>query len=201
MSKPTRIVLMGQLIWITGIALCTILMPHYLFSSDEGGMSNYGTHTSTVVAFSVAFLGVGVSLLVAAQSLVRAIRAQRIAACLLTLLGTLIIIVTLTTYAYQDSPLLHLIHIASAEVLFIAELPAALWFWSQQKNTHSNALFGIYLTGLVLAVATLLGAVHVLFVAQLLSEVSLGLLLASSLQTISQTKPAGPAYKLAPRTL
>lgn len=177
MPKSARYILTGQIIFVVGIACCTALIPHFLFSKDEGGTSNYGTYLRTVVSFSISFIGVGTSLIMAGLVLPKDTISRSSLQYLLYIVGTLTLVTTITTYTYRLSPALHSLHITASQILFYVEVPAAIWLWFSPKRTILNhMMFTVYALGLILAVLTLFGLLHVLFIAEVLSTLGLGFL-------------------------
>ena len=187
MTRAARYTLYGQLLFLGGLTVCAILMPQFLFSADQGGMSNYGTYAKTVIPFSVAFLGLAAGAIAAARTLPEKTTARKTLYLILMSIGLLMILATVTTYPYRLNNTLRIVHIVASQALFFAEIPAALWFWlGPARGKTNHVLFGIYLVGLVLAGLTTFGSLHVLFVAESLAGIGLGFLMVHSTHKLTR---------------
>ena len=159
-------------------------MPHFLFESDEGGFSNYGVYNETIVLYTLAFGLCGVLTLQAARVLPIGIVHRRGLQCILQLAGWLYLFVLESTYLYQVNGLLDLIHIVSGITLFLFETAATIWFgYVFARDRSQNVLLVIELVGFVLGLLTLFGILHVLFVAETLTNAAFGML---TIRTVRQ---------------
>jgi hypothetical protein len=177
-SKPARLVLWSQLSLNGFLLVCLALLPNFLFERNEGGVSNYGVHNQTVVFYTLAFgLSAGL-LMAAARSLSATNKSLTAVKRVFYLLGSLFILVLVTTYPYKIDQTLDNFHILAAMMLFVAELVAGGWFALGLAKDRVNLLFfGLYVVGFGLAALTLAGALHVLFISQLLTSLSFGALI------------------------
>lgn len=186
MIKPAKTILVGQAVFTIGIVLCTVLMPQFLFAHDEGGISNFGTHALTILPFTLAFIGVGLSLVIAASTLPLRSRGLPTARELLLLLGSLTLLTAVSTYSYRSGGLLHALHLILSQLLFIVEIPSAAWFWSRTKKVKTVSIFFVlYVLGVIASILAITGALRVLFVAEMLSSISLGCMLAYAVEELS----------------
>lgn len=187
-----RYILLSQISMWAFLTLCTILMPHFLFERNEGGVSNYGVHALTIMPYSLAFGLGGLFMLAAAHSLSPAMKPSgREVRIVLSMLGCLLLLVLLTTYPYKISRLYDNLHIFTSILLFVTELLIAAWLVARLLSDRVNVmLFGLQIFGSLLSLFTLLGLLHVLFVSQFIVGLSFGVLL---VRTLAQTldTPAG----------
>ncbi len=181
----------GQLLLSLFLALCVALHPGIVLKADEGGMSNYGIHIKTAAAYTLSlgfpmlfsfwaarlFIGDGTS--------VRHFRA------LLRLYGWLILLTLLSTYVYSlDTPLKD-VHITIGVALAIFELAASVWMFRLLSQRKWDAtLLGVEFLGFALAVLTIVGAVHVLFLSQVLTSGAFALLLIHCGRKVQSLTPA-----------
>lgn len=158
----------AQLPIFAGVAICTALMPRYLFSTDMGGVSNYGVFARTSVMYSA---GVVLTSLLQwrATSPVETPRQVRASAKIVSL-GLLANLAT--TYRYHHGGLWEATHTTTAIALALLEV--ALGFHLAIRLARGPARagsLGLLLTGFVGLALTYFGALHVLFVAELLTGV------------------------------
>jgi len=185
MKTSTRLALLGQLLFVAGIALCTALLPHFAFERNEGGVSNYGVHAQTVVPFSIAFLGCGACTVAAGLRFdARKVRAARCVKPLLIFVGLMLITVALTTYPYKVSAFFDDVHEAVSSAYVLVELAIGFYFWRLARTRLATAFFGAQALGFVLAAATYFGALHVLFIAEVLAGCAFGALLVDALSAL-----------------
>jgi len=180
-----RYVWLSQLSLWACLTVCTILMPHFLFERNEGGVSNYGVHALTVVPYSLAFGLGGTFLLMAAYHLptLREIPRHRLQ-FVLAMLGCLLLLVLLTTYPYKVNKFYNQLHIYTSTALFVVELLTAIWMALRLAPDRIKlSLFTMQVFGSALSLLTLVGVLHVLFISQFIVGVSFGALL---VRTMSQ---------------
>lgn len=177
MRSPLRLLVTAQLCLFIGLLICVLLIPHFLFEANEGGVSNYGTYAKTVLPYTLAFGICGVATIWAARNLGRDDTDSHLRP-LLVVLGILYLFVLFSTYPYKLSAFYsNLHHIAGAALVIYS---VALGSWLTLFKAHTTtvlALYTVQLIGFLLAVLTFLGAVHVLFVAELLGSTAFGALL------------------------
>ena len=178
-SSPigTRIVL-SQAAFLGGLAVCLALQPRYLTSSDEGGISNFGVHAATVVPFTFAFLASGALLWDAARRLESSTPRARRARAGLVAVALLSVAVLASTYPYRHGAVLRDVHVVVAGVAVLAQVALGAWVAVRVRpNVATRGSFALLAAAAVLAVLTLPGVVHVLFVAQLIAAIAFASLL------------------------
>lgn len=182
-ARPARL---GATAFCALVAVCVAVDPRYATGHDEGGISNYGVHAATVVPYTAAFVLVAAGLWASAARSPTRGRAMGMRAGAIALALTL-----LTTYPYQHGVWLRDLHVAvgggCVAVLTAGVLGAV---WSGSRSAVELAAAAVEVTGAVLALVTIAGAAHLLFVAQAL--VALG---AAVLVTCVEApgQPARPA--------
>lgn len=156
-----------------------MLLPHFLFERNEGGVSNFGVHARTVLPYTLGFGGSGLLLIRAAVSLPKHAAHYKTMRRLLAILSSLLLLVLVTTYPYKLNRLLDDLHIFVAQLFFVFELIMSLWLALKlSRNVGNNALLLLQITGSGLALITLFGFLHVLFIAQIIAGLAFaGLLL------------------------
>ncbi len=194
MSVKTRAVAYvayGQLLLALFLALCVLLHPGIVLKADEGGMSNYGIHSKTAAAYT---LSLGLPTLFsfwAARLFIGDGRSVRQFRFLLRLYGWLILLTLLSTYVYSLDTALRDIHIAIGVALAIFEVAASVWMYRLLSQRRWDAtLLAVELVGFALAVFTIVGVLHVLFLSQVLTSGAFALLLVDSGRKVEIVNPA-----------
>lgn len=199
MRSPARLLLVAQLSLFMGLFICVLLIPHYLFEVDEGGVSNYGTVAKTIIPYTVGFSACGIITIWAAYSLPRTTTSAKQLRPLLTVLGLLYIFVLLSTYPYKLSTLYNYLHqVAGAAIMLYS---VGLGAWLSLFKTRSNTvllLFAAQLIGFALAVLTHFRVIHILFIAELLESLAFGVLLVSSVGVLMNTHHTSAPSDLTP---
>lgn len=173
MRSPARLLFVSQLCLSIGLFVCVLLMPHFLFESNEGGVSNYGTYTKTVIPYTFGFGICGILTLRVAR-----ISTNRMMHRLLWILGLLYLFVLISTYPYKLDATYDNIHHAAGASLLIYSLGFGMWLsLFRARSIATIALFTAQLIGFLMAILTSLGVLHVLFIAELLSSLAFGVLL------------------------
>lgn len=182
-AHAAKYVLYAQVLFALGMAACTVLMPQFAFSRDQGGVSNYGVHSRTVAAFTVAFWGCGLLMLKAARALRRDSpeRQHSLTADVVGAVGWLILLTAITTYPYKINNFFDELHIWTSVILIVSELAAGTYLWRLGRSAACNWLFGLQLAGFCLTLLTFLGVLHVLFAGEVAAGLGFGLLAVRSL--------------------
>ena len=172
----------GQWTFALFIALCVALHPGWVLKTNEGGMSNYGIHVKTVVPYTVALLTpVVLSFDVARRAVTRTAPARRLVS-LLRLYGALLFLTLITTFPYTLNVGFKDLHIVVGVTILVFESLASWWLYRETR-----ALPGVLVAqfiGLVLAALTFFGALHVLFLSQLITGVAYAVLLVTATRQI-----------------
>jgi hypothetical protein len=172
-----RYLAFSQLSLFSFLIICTVITPDFLFKSHEGGASNYGVHSTTVVPYTLAFLLCSIFIVRAAHLLASVAHLRRFRYALYVL-ACLFLLVLVSTYPYKLNGFLDNVHIGTAIVLFYFETGMAIWIaLVLLKDLLSKTLLIIEIAGFLTASFSLGGAVHILFVGQVITAVSFGALL------------------------
>jgi hypothetical protein len=175
-------VALGQLCFALFITICVALHPGFVLKSNEGGLSNYGVHAKTVVPYTLALaLAAGFSLR-AARIARQSNRSQRLER-LLTTYATLVLLTLVTTYSYTVNTPLRDLHVGIGVVITVFEFAASLWMYREIKSL--GVIVAVEILGFALAIATFVGALHVLFLTQLLIGGSFAFLLVRTSRELS----------------
>ena len=180
MERVTKLVVLSQITFLVLVGLCVTILPHFLFERNEGGLSNYGVHASTAVFYTLAFVLSAVFQLRAAYALPQAGDCRLLRAVFMITAYSLLLVLV-TTYPYQRSIVYGNIHMAANIWIFCFEMLAGGWIALVfRRSVISILLLLLQLLAFVLVVLTFLGTIHLLFIAQILTAVSFGLLLLMS---------------------
>lgn len=177
-KKVSRYLLLSQLSFFVCLGICLAIIPTFLFAHDQGGMSNYGVRLATVVPYTIGFLLCGVCIAEAASLTPRSpttlLRYRRS----LCTLAVLVFVVLASTYPYKIDTTLKYVHLVAGILLISFELALAVWLVLVLFSDWVNILALILqAVGCALALVTLIGVLHVLFVAQLVLSLGFGVVL------------------------
>ncbi|MHB2028481.1 MAG: hypothetical protein ACYCPT_06655 [Acidimicrobiales bacterium] len=164
------------------IALCVALHPGFVLKANEGGMSNYGVHLKTVLPYTLAMAlttGLtlrGASLLTSPSLLVRRFKV------LIRTYSVLIGFTLLSTYGYTLNEPLKITHIVIGVAIMTFQTLASLWM---VRIFHaSRVVLAAQLIGYTLAALTFFGALHVLFLSQVITGVAFAFLVVQTARTL-----------------
>ncbi|MGC1420037.1 MAG: hypothetical protein WA786_07965 [Acidimicrobiales bacterium] len=181
----------GQIFLAIFLGVCVLLHPGFVLKADEGGMSNYGIHLKTSFAYS---LSLGLPVLFSYLA-VRAISSDEVEtrrlAQLLRVYCGLVLATLLSTYVYSLDAALRDFHFAIGVLLTVFQTVASLWMYRVLRRTVANALIlSVQLVGFVLETITVLGALHLLFLSQVLTSGAFALLLVRTATSLWQSLKA-----------
>lgn len=158
---------LGQTILGICLAVCAFIIPSYFLSSDQGGVSNYGTSDRTAWWFTGGFAAAAVGALAAAGALPSSARNRGTLRLFLVLLGILYAVVLGTTFSYKLSDSNREWHQLASLALFAVMLAAATWARFVTSDKAVRLAFILLLLGLAAGVLTLTGVLHILFIVQI----------------------------------
>ena len=186
-SRVSRYLLMSQVSFLALLAICVAITPGFLFERDEGGVSNFGVTPATRIPYTLAFLMCATFLLLAGHATPRRPPILDQFRRALFILGTLFVLVLVSTYPYKVNATLKDIHIMMGVLLIAFELAISSWLtFAIPRNSINILLLLIQAAGCLLALATLIGALHLLFLAQLMASAAFGVLLVRAGQQLVQ---------------
>lgn len=178
MDNLKRNLWLSQLIPLASLILCTLLMPQFLFTHDEGGVSNFGNHALTVIPYCIGFLGGASFLAVAARDIQhRAIKkpVRLLARTLLVICG-LEFLVFISTFPRKFSWTFSEIHNYLGVGQFSVEFLLSVWLVSQIRRRPAFVYLGIEIIGALIALLSVLNVIFYLFVGQVLASIGFGLI-------------------------
>jgi len=184
MRSPVRLLLIAQLCLFAGLLICVLLMPHFLFEANEGGVSNYGTYAKTVVPYTLGFGGCGIITIQAALRISRKDTSRK----LLLTLGLLYLFVLLSTYPYKLDGFYHDVHELAGAALVIYTVAFGMWLSLRKtRSTPTLLLFTAQCLSFLLAALTYTRLIHILFIAEFLVSTAFGTLLICSFKQLAST--------------
>jgi hypothetical protein len=185
-TRAVTYIVWGQILFALFIAVCVALHPGIVLKSNEGGVSNYGIHIKTALPYTLA-LGLlafysrrAAVLYSKSDALTRRLRG------VLTAYSVIVIVMLFSTYVYSLSHILRDIHIGFGTGLISFESFAAIWMFSRLRGRFWDGVFLLMeLAGALLALVTIVGVLHVLFLAEELANTGFACLLIHTAQRIA----------------
>ncbi len=168
----------GELLFLFFTAVSVSLHPGYVLKRNEGGMSNYGLHIKTAVPYTFA-LALLVLYSVRAALLYddRDQRSRRLRLLIFTY-SAVVFSVLLSTYFYTINDALEDLHFSLGTALILTVGVGSVWMYRLWPASMGiRALLLLQLTGDVLALLTVTGTLHLLFLTEILSNVAFAALL------------------------
>jgi len=188
MNRTARLIMLGQLSLFLCLSICFLLIPHFLFESDEGGVSNYGTYARTIVPYTLGFGVCGVLTIRAALSLPKGSSYRTLRRALI-LLGALYLLELFSTYPYKVNDIFNNIHVFISAVSALYCMAIGIWFaLSVARNPVNITLMLVQSLGFVVAALTYLSYLHVLFIAEMFTGAIFGVLLVHTVGEVTAPK-------------
>jgi hypothetical protein len=184
-SKVTRYLILSQLSLYVFLGICIVIMPAFVFNHNEGGASNYGVHFSTVAPYTLGFLLSTICIIQSGRLIPGGAKtASRFRQALYVLAG-LQLVVLASTYSYKSSLAVDHLHVMSVILTFLFDMVFAGWMIATVlKDKTAVWLFAIEFAGFLLGVGSFIGAIHLLFLAQVVTGLAFGGLLIRSGQKL-----------------
>jgi hypothetical protein len=173
-SKKSAVTYMirAELLFLFFLGVSVALHPGFVLKSDEGGMSNYGLHIKTAVPYTLAIGLLALYNRHAATLYVGDDKRSRRLRLLLKSYCAVLLSVLLSTYFYSLNAVLKDIHFALGTLLIVLVGVGSLWMYQLWRiSIPVSLLLLVQLSGDALALLTVFGTVHVLFLAEMLSNV------------------------------
>jgi hypothetical protein len=169
-NEGARLVQRGQICFGLFIAVCVALHPGFVLKWNEGGMSDYGSHLETAVPYTLALLGL-VEFSRRAGSLYRQNdRTTRRLRRVLYSYSAIVFIMLVSTYVYTLNLALRDFHFGFGTVLILFEVSSSVWMFLLFRRFVWDGIFlGMQIVGSVLSLVTIVGVLHVLFFAEMLT--------------------------------
>lgn len=182
-SRPTLDVALGQVGLAVLIAACVALRPGLVLRANEGGISNFGVHATTVVFYSLALGLPAVFSALAARRL--GDTHDRVHQLRTTLLcySALITLTLVSTYPYRLDAALTDLHDALGIILTVFESLVSVWMC--HVLGRFRLVLAAQLAGLLLGGLTMIGVLHLLFVSEMISGFAYACLLVLTTQRLT----------------
>ncbi|MGC8509800.1 MAG: hypothetical protein ACP5PB_02890 [Acidimicrobiales bacterium] len=159
-------VVRGQIAFWLFTTICVALHPGFVLGSNEGGLSDYGTHLKTFVPYTLALAVTALYSLRAARHLDPR-RESRALAWALRRYAMLLLLVLASTYSYSLDRDWRVVHFTLAITLALAEVIGAGWIiGTTDRDLLDLAFLALQWFGVCLLVLTGFFGVHVLFLTQ-----------------------------------
>ena len=170
-KRGASFVLYGQLCFLLFIGVCIAIRPGFVLKGNEGGISNYGPHLQTAFAYTAALLGLA-ELSRRAGTLFRSDddpNAQRLRRVLYFYFA-IVVAMLVTSYFYTVNDALRDVHFGFGTVLVLFEVGASWWMFRLFRRFIWDGVFLILqLSGSIVSLVTIVGAIHVLFVGEMVT--------------------------------
>src|SRR5579863_3747816 len=157
------------------------LHPGYVLARHEGGISEYGVHLKTAVLYTLAWVVfAGSNMRAARVCRGGCVRSAKVRTLLLTY-SAVVFLVLVSTYFYSLDAVLKYIHYGFGAVLVTFMSVAAFWLYRQLTGvTWARATLWVQVLGSAAALLSIVGVLHVLFIAESISNVGCAILLAKT---------------------
>jgi hypothetical protein len=188
--SASSLVLGSQLALALGLAVCIPLMPHFLFSSPMGGISNFGVQARTVAPYTAGMVLSAWLLLKASAQLALTDNDRLAMLCRIT--SALLLLNLLSTYPYRVAPAWELVHSLCAILLAVAELIGAVTLAGLLlRDRPGYTVMAVAVAAFVVMALTQFGVLHVLFVAEVTTGVAFAILLVRAVRRAGSAQPVG----------
>lgn len=175
MKKATKLLIASQLVLAFSLALCTAILPQFLFSRNQGGIGNFALYTQTVIPFSFGFVGCAALIWWASTVLPKDMPRRTGIQGSLRLIAGLSLLVLCTTYVFDRSDALRNVHNYLSQALIVAEAWLVYVYAMKWARTPVNlVLAACFAAGFIAGVLTLSGTLHILFVAEIVTTFTFG---------------------------
>jgi hypothetical protein len=169
-KQGARLVARGQICFGLFIAVCVALHPGFVLKWDEGGMSDYGSHLETALPYTLALLGLAEFSRRAASSYRGSDRTKRRLRRVLYTYSAIVLIMLVSTYFYTLNFALRDFHFGFGTILILFEVTSSVWMFSLFRRFMWDGIYlGVQIVGSVLCLVTIVGVLHVLFFAEMLT--------------------------------
>jgi hypothetical protein len=177
-SRLLRWVVFGEVAFLFFMGVGVALHPGYVLARHEGGISEYGVHVKTAVLYTLAWAVLAGGNMRAARACGgRGIRSEKVRKLLL-FYSAASLLVLVSTYFYSLDAVLSYIHYGFAAILVVFMSTAAYWLYRQLSDVPwARAILWVQLLGSIAGLLSIVGALHVLFCAESISNVGCAILL------------------------
>jgi hypothetical protein len=169
-KQGARLVERGQICFGLFIAVCVALHPGFVLKWNEGGMSDYGAHLETAVPYTLALLGLAAFSRRAGSLYRENDRTTQRLRRVLYGYSTIVLVMLVSTYVYTLNIALRDFHFGFGTLLILFEVASSVWMFLLFRRFVWDGIFlGMQIVGSVLSLVTIVGALHVLFFAEMLT--------------------------------
>jgi|ERR1700689_2200450 hypothetical protein len=184
--RAYQLMVAGEVAFLVFTSVCVALHPGFVLKGNEGGLSDYGVHIKTVIPYTLS-LGLLVLCNLRAASLYPEGEGQtrRLRFLLLTYCSVVGLIL-LSTYVYTLNGDLKDLHYGLGTLLMVVVAIGSVWMYRLRPPSTTVRIFlFVQIVGDALNLATAIGALHVLFAAEVLSNIGFALILIRTGRTIA----------------
>jgi uncharacterized membrane protein len=168
----------GEVAFLVFTGVCVALHPGFVLKRNEGGMSDYGVHLKTAIPYTFSLAILVLCNLRAAFLYSGSDRQSRQLRFLLLSYCSVVGLILLSTYVYTLNVGLKDLHYGLGSLLMVVVAVGSIWMYRLRTPSASVRMFlVIQIAGDVLNLATAVGALHVLFLAEILSNIGFALIL------------------------
>jgi hypothetical protein len=179
-------VVVGELGFLGFTAVSIAMHPGFVFKGDEGGLSDYGVHVETAIPYTLALILLAFYSRRAALLYADDHQRSRRLRTLLTAYCSVVLLVLLSTYVYTLNGVLKNVHFGFGTVLILVVGVGSIWMYRLWPPSIPIRLFlAVQLSGDVLTMLTVVGAVHLLFLSEMLSNIGFASLLVGTCRRIA----------------
>lgn len=177
-----KYLLTGQVLLFFFLFICLLLNPRFLFTSNEGGISNYGLYAKTVIPFSLSTIsGAGLAI-VASLSIVN----DRLK-LLIRLWAGLALSSLVSTYPYKINHVYRDIHIYLSLILLIYEVCFCSYLVFRLVEDKINLAFWfLMIATLILGILDAFKVVHLLYVIEVVEGLAFAVILVRSVKYLPE---------------
>jgi Na+-transporting NADH:ubiquinone oxidoreductase subunit NqrD len=169
-KQGARLVERGQICFGLFIAICVALHPGFVLKWNEGGMSDYGSHIETALPYTLALLGLAEFSRRAASLYRQSDRTTRRLRRVLYFYSAIVLVMLVSTYVYTLNFTLRDFHFGFGTILILFEVSSSVWMFLLFRRLVWDGIFLIMqIVGSVLCLITIVGVLHVLFFAEMLT--------------------------------
>ncbi len=176
--RAYRLMVAAEVGFLVFTSVCIALHPGFVLKGNEGGLSDYGVHLKTAVPYTFSLALLSLCNLRAALLYPESDRRTRRLRRLIFAYCGVVGLVLLSTYVYTLNGVLKELHYGLGSLLIVVVTVGSIWMYRLWPPSALLRLFlVVQITGDALNLATSVGALHVLCLAELLSNVGFALLL------------------------
>ncbi len=185
-SRAVTYIVCGQIFFVVFIGVCVALHPGIVLKWNEGGVSNYGIHLKTALPYTLALALLAIYSRRAAVLYSKSDPVTRGLRRVLTAYSVIVIVMLFSTYAYSLNHVLRDIHIGFGTMLITFESFAAIWMLLHSRRRVLDSIYlATQIVGALLALVTIVGVLHFLFLAEMLANTGFACILTHTAQRIA----------------